>query len=192
LSKNWVCPDVSFVVVYDANVLYPNTLRDLLIRIAQAGLVQAKWTDQILDEVDGALRRKRPDIAEDKLARRRALMNDAVPDRLVTGYERLIPVLSLPDEKDRHVLAAAIRAKAQVLVTDNIQHFPADYLAEWDIDPKTADDFVVDQVHLNRQLVYGAVQRIADSRKNPPVTVADVLQQLENSGIQQGVAMLRG
>ena len=192
MSKNWVCPDVSFVVVYDANVLYPNTLRDLLIRIAQAGLVQAKWTDQILDEVDGALRRKRPDIAEDKLARRRALMNDAVPDRLVTGYERLIPVLSLPDEKDRHVLAAAIRAKAQVLVTDNIQHFPADYLAEWDIDPKTADDFVVDQVHLNRQLVYGAVQRIADSRKNPPVTVADVLQQLENSGIQQGVAMLRG
>lgn len=179
-------------MVYDANVLYPNTLRDLLIRIAQAGLVQAKWTDQILDEVDGALRRKRPDIAEDKLARRRALMNDAVPDRLVTGYERLIPVLSLPDEKDRHVLAAAIRAKAQVLVTDNIQHFPADYLAEWDIDPKTADDFVVDQVHLNRQLVYGAVQRIADSRKNPPVTVADVLQQLENSGIQQGVAMLRG
>ncbi len=42
---------MAFVVLYDANVLYPSTLRDLLIRIAQAGLVQAKWTDQILDEV---------------------------------------------------------------------------------------------------------------------------------------------
>lgn len=79
-----------FVVVYDANILYPNTLRDLLIRIAQANLVQAKWTDEILDEMFRALRSNRPDIEEGKLDRLRSLMNSAVRDCLITGYEPLI------------------------------------------------------------------------------------------------------
>lgn len=181
---------MAFVVVYDANVLYPNTLRDLLIRIAQAGLVQAKWSAAILDEVDGALRRRRPDISEEKRVRLRALMNDAVADCLVTGFEPLVPVLELPDAEDRHVLAAANRAKAQLIV-DNLEDFPSSYLADWDIEAKSADDFIVDQIHLNRQVVYAAVQRIADSRHHPPETAEDVLQQLERSGLPQGVAILR-
>ena len=56
---------MAFIVVYDANVLYPNTLRDLLIRISQAGLVQARWTNEILDEMLRALSRNRPDIPPD-------------------------------------------------------------------------------------------------------------------------------
>ncbi|GAB3449507.1 hypothetical protein GCM10027517_35850 [Phycicoccus ginsengisoli] len=99
---------MTFVVVYDANVLYPSTLRDLLIRIAQAGLVQAKWTEQILDEVFTNLRANRPDLDPTKLGRTRQLMNAAVRDCLVTGYEPLIASVVLPDPDDRHVLAAAI------------------------------------------------------------------------------------
>lgn len=76
---------MSFVVLYDANVLYPSTLRDLLIRVAQAGLVQAKWTDRILDEVFDALSANRPDLDSQRLARTRSLMNAAVRDCLVTG-----------------------------------------------------------------------------------------------------------
>src|SRR5260221_8930428 len=79
---------MAFIVVYDANVLYPNTLRDLLIRIAQQPhLVQAKWTSEILDEMSRALRKNRPDITEEKTARLCQLMNDAVRDCLVTGYQ---------------------------------------------------------------------------------------------------------
>ncbi len=78
------------VVVYDASVLYPNTLRDLLIRIAQAGLVQAKWTGDILDEMFAALQRNRPDIDDGTICRLRQLMLAAVRDSLVTGYEPLI------------------------------------------------------------------------------------------------------
>jgi hypothetical protein len=79
---------MAFIVVYDANVLYPNTLRDLLIRIAQQPhLVQAKWTDEILGEMSRALRKNRPDITEEKTARLCQLMNDAVRDCLVTGYQ---------------------------------------------------------------------------------------------------------
>ena len=181
---------MAFVVVYDACVLYPSTLRDLLIRIHQAGLVQAKWTDTILDEVTRALRRTRPDISDEKLDRLRRLMIQAVPDCRVTNYEPLVEGLELPDADDRHVLAAAIRARAQVIVTDNSRDFPAEYLASWDVEAKTADEFVLDQISLNRQAVYGEIVRIADSHDNPPEAVSDVLERLERCGLVESVAAL--
>ena len=90
---------MTFIVLYDANVLYPNTLRDLLIRISQAGLVQARWTNEILEEMLRTLSRNRPDILPDKLDRLRQLMNEAVRDCLVSGYEPLIEGLKLPDPR---------------------------------------------------------------------------------------------
>jgi predicted nucleic acid-binding protein len=122
---------MAFIVVYDANVLYPNTLRDLLIRIAQQPhLVQAKWTDQIMDETLRALQKNRPDITEEKAARLRELINGAVRDCLVTGYQPLVEALDLPDPDDRHVLAAAIKVNAQLIVTRNLKDFPPKTLAE--------------------------------------------------------------
>ena len=108
---------MAFIVVYDANAMVGNTLRDLLVRIAQSGLVQAKWTEQILDETFAAVLKSRPDVDPDKLSRVRELMVEAVPDSLVHGHEPLIDGLQLPDPDDRHVLAAAIKAGAQVIVT---------------------------------------------------------------------------
>ncbi len=181
-----------FVVLYDANVLYPSTLRDLLIRLAQAGLVQAKWTDQILDEVFRNLITNRPDLDPARLDRTRDLMNQAVRDCLVAGYEPLINAVTLPDPDDRHVLAAAIKARAQVIVTDNLQDFPAHTLTAWDMEAKSADAFILDQIDLNRDAVYASVQRIADSRSSPPATMSDVLVQLERGGLVESVAALLG
>jgi hypothetical protein len=80
---------MAFIAVYDANVLYPNTLRDLLIRIAQLPhLVQAKWTEEILDEVIGALRKNLSDISVEQTGRLRQRMNAAVRDCLVSGCAR--------------------------------------------------------------------------------------------------------
>ncbi|GCD88020.1 PIN domain-containing protein [Nocardioides sp. LS1] len=180
-----------FVVLYDANVLYPSTLRDLLIRVAQAGLVQAKWTDQILDEVFDNLTADRPDLDPAKLARTRDLMNRAVRDCLVTGYEPLIDAIDLPDPDDRHVLAAAIKARAQVVVTNNLKDFPASTLEPWDMEAKSPDDFILDQIDLSREAVYSAVQRIADSRENPPATFSAVLAMLERDGLVESAAALR-
>ncbi|MFJ6212728.1 PIN domain-containing protein [Streptomyces sp. NPDC092296] len=182
---------MAFVVVYDACVLYPSTLRDLLIRIAQAGLVQAKWTDQILDEVFRNLKENRPDLSPDKLDRTRRLMMRAVGDCAVLNYQPLIEVLELPDPDDRHVLAAAIKAKAQLVVTRNLDDFPADVLADWGVEAKHPDDFVVDQIGLDRQAVYAAVRQIADSWRNPPGAVEDVLVRLEKDGLLESVALLR-
>jgi predicted nucleic acid-binding protein len=182
---------MAFIVVYDANVLYPNTLRDLLIRISQAGMVQAKWTNEILDEMLRALSRNRPDIPPDKLDRLRQLMNEALRDCLVSGYEPLIEGLKLPDPADRHVLAAAIRAGAQVIVTSNLKHFPTAGLRPWDVEPKSPDDFVLDQVGIDGRTVAACVQQVADSRTRPPQDMEDVLSQLERDGLVESVAALR-
>lgn len=182
---------MAFVVLYDANVLYPSTLRDLLIRLAQAGRVQAKWTDQILDEVFDNLTANRPDLDPKKLARTRELMNRAVRDCLVTGYEPLVNALDLPDPDDRHVLAAAIKARAQVIVTNNLKDFPSAALEPWDMEAKSPDSFILDQIDLSREAVYGAVQRIADSREHPPATFSDVLVMLERDGLMESAAALR-
>lgn len=182
---------MSFIVVYDANVLYPSTLRDLLIRIAQAGLVGAKWTDEILDEVFDNLRGNRPDLNPAALARTRGLMVEAVRDCLVVDYQPLVDAIQLPDPKDRHVLAAAIKSRAQVIVTTNLKDFPAHRLEGWNVEAKHPDEFVLDQIDLDRQAVYGAVQRIADAWRHPPGTILDVLDRLERDGLVESAAALR-
>src|SRR4051812_36811462 len=109
-------------------------------------------------------------------------MNESIRDVLVTGYEPLIGALRLPDADDRHVLAAAVKCHAQVIVTDNVKDFPADALSPWGIEAKDADTFVLDQISLDKSRVYGRVQQIADSRHHPPATVGDVLTELERNG----------
>jgi predicted nucleic acid-binding protein len=183
---------MAFIVVYDANALYPNTLRDLLIRIAQLPyLVQAKWTEKILDEVAEALRKNFPDISDEKTDRLRDLMNAAVRDCLVHDYEPLIGSLDLPDPDDRHVLAAAIKVNAQEIVTWNVRHFPRERLAPWNIRAKSPEDFVLDQIGIDRQAVWACVQQIVDSRTRRPVTTEDVLNELAQDGLVGSVASLR-
>jgi hypothetical protein len=180
-----------FIVVYDADALYPNAQRDLLIRMARHGLVQAKWTQKILDDVLTARKRRNPGIEPGKLTRLRELMIDAVADCLVTGYEDLIDGLKLPDPDDRHVLAAAIRASAQVIVTRNLSDFPAADLGRWNIEAKSPDDFVLDQISIDDRIVFSCVQEIANSRRRLPQTAEDILAELENAGLVRSVAALR-
>lgn len=182
---------MAFVVIYDANVLYPSLLRDVLIRVAQRGMVRARWTERILDEVFMNLVSNRPDLDRSKLARTRELMNASVRDVLVEGYEPLIPTVTLPDENDRHIVAAAIRAQAQMIVTTNLRDFPSNELSKWNIEAKHPDDFLVDQFHLDAIALHVILQQIADSATRPPLTISDVLDGLERCGITQATALLR-
>ncbi|WP_312884625.1 PIN domain-containing protein [Nocardia barduliensis] len=146
---------------------------------------------RILDEALNNLSAKRPDIPTDRLARLRTLMNDAVPDCLIYGYEPLIEGLKLPDPDDRHVLAAAIAVGAQIIVTSNLTDFPTDALEPWHIEARSPDDFLLDQIDLDDRVVWACIQQIADSRSNPPETIEDVLDALENAGLVEAVASLR-
>jgi predicted nucleic acid-binding protein len=181
---------MAFIVVYDACVLYSNTVRDLLIRLAISGVVQAKWSEEILNEVDRNLDKNGIGTPESR-ARRREQMNTAIPDVLVTGYEDLTAGLKLPDENDRHVLAAAIKAGAQVIVTDNLRDFPPDYLAQYGIEAKSADDFVMDLIDMFDRVVYSCAQAMADNCRLPPQTLDDILVKLERSGLIESANALR-
>jgi hypothetical protein len=182
---------VAFVVLYDACVLYPAPVRDLLLRVATTGIVRARWSEAILDECFRNIAAQRPEIPPEALARTRALMNRAVPDCLVTGYEHLIEGLELPDPDDRHVLAAAIRAHAQAIVTFNLKDFPGHVLARYDMEPKHPDEFVLDSIDLAPGAVVQCVTAQAAALRSPPVLLPDLLDTLRRLGLVQSVARLR-
>ena len=182
---------MAFVVLYDACVLYPAALRDLLIEIANARIVRARWTEEILDECFRNILANRPDLESAKLARTRDLMRQAVPDCLVSGYEKLIDGLELPDPGDRHVLAAAIRAQAQAIVTFNLDDFPAEALAPYDVEAKHPDDFVLDSIDIAPARIAQCITQQAGRLRNPPRTVDQLLDTLRDQGLVQSVARLR-
>jgi predicted nucleic acid-binding protein len=179
-----------FIVVYDADSLVGNSQRDLLFQVALAGLVQAKLTERILDETMAAVHKSRPDIAPEKIARLRTLMLGAIPDSIVRGHEPLIEGLQLRDPDDRHVLAAAIKSGAQLIVTKDKDFTPV-ALRPWNIEAKIPDDFILDLIDISEKVVWSCVQQIVNSRKLHPETVEDVLAQLERSGLVQSAAALR-
>lgn len=132
----------------DANVLYPAPIRDILLQLAVEDLFWAKWTVDIHREWIEALLRNEPHRDRAALERTRRLMDSAVRDALITGYEALIETLVLPDPDDRHVLAAAIVGRCDVIVTQNPQDFPEDVLKPYGIETQHPDDFLVNHLHL--------------------------------------------
>jgi predicted nucleic acid-binding protein len=182
---------MAFVVLYDACVLYPAPLRDLLVRLANTGVVRARWSATILDECFRNILEHRPDLRPEALQRTRQLMTRAVPDCMVTGFEGLIDGLVLPDVDDRHVLAAAIRAGAQAIVTFNLDDFPADRLEPYNVEAKHPDDFVVDTIDLSPGAVAKVLAEQAAALKNPPRSVAEMLDTLRDQGLVRSVAKLR-
>ncbi|MCE9555164.1 MAG: PIN domain-containing protein [Planctomycetes bacterium] len=177
--------------IYDANILYPAPLRDLFIRLAQAGIVRAKWTETIHDEWTRSVLKDHPDLSAERIARTRSLMNEAVRDCLVTEYEDLIESLSLPDADDGHVLAAAIRVGAKGIVTFNLKDFPSEELARFDIEAIHPDTFVVELLDVAPEVVCAVVKRQREALRNPPKSVDELLATLEGQGLPRAVARLR-
>jgi predicted nucleic acid-binding protein len=176
---------VAFTVVYDTCVLHDSLLRDLLIRVAtkRALSLRAHWSHQILDEMVRSILERRPDIDPQRLARTRQLMCDAIPDCLITGYETLVEGIELPDPDDRHVVAAAIKAGANVIVTYNLRHFPAAALQPFNIEAQHPDEFLVSLLDLDIATVRETfVELVADLRKSQ-WTSAEAAARLRDRGL---------
>jgi predicted nucleic acid-binding protein len=105
------------VAVFDACILYPFHLRNIVVQTAVDRLVDALWTDEIHDEWMAKLAANAPTLPLERLQATRRLMNDALPEANVSGYEDLVPSIHLPDPDDRHVVAAAMSAGASVILT---------------------------------------------------------------------------
>ncbi|MDB6106026.1 MAG: hypothetical protein JWO52_6025 [Gammaproteobacteria bacterium] len=183
----------TFTVVYDACVLYPASVRDLVVELARTGLLRAKWTARIHEEWINAASRDRPELDRARLERVAQLMNSAVPDCLVTGFESLeVGLTSLPDPNDRHVLAAAIHCGAQEIVTFNLRDFPGTVLGPYGIRAIHPDAFVEHLLDLNSEVSCEAIRRIRGRLVNPPFSAEEMIVNYERNGLAVSASILRG
>lgn len=160
------------------------------MELATAQLYRAKWTNKIHDEWISNLLKKRPDLKPEMLERTRSLMDASVMDCLVEGYEALIPALTLPDEDDRHVLAAAIHSGADAIVTFNLKDFPAAEVGKYDVEVLHPDEFIHHQFGLQNAAVIVAAQRCRARLKNPEVSAEDYLDTLGRQSLPKTVGEL--
>lgn len=181
----------NFSAVYDACVLYPAPLRDLLLQLATTGLFRAHWTADIHKEWMRNVAMNRPDIAPKQLERTRELMDAHVHDCLVEGYESLIPAIDLPDDNDRHVLAAAIVAGADVIVTYNLKDFPDEKLNCYGIEAQHPDEFLTHLIDLAPSRVCAAAAGIRSRLRKPPKTAAEYIDTLEQQQLPHTASVLR-
>lgn len=172
---------VTFTVVLDTNVIYPIVIRDLLFWFAHYDLYTPKWSEHIFDEWRNVMKRKgiTDEIAEMRIQKAQL----AFPDALVNNYEALIDGLLLPDENDCHVLAAAIKANASLIVTNNIKDFPKEVLSNYGLKAKTADDFLTDIIDLNTETAVEAFRQMVMNKKNPDLDEYEVLDTLRKNNL---------
>jgi predicted nucleic acid-binding protein len=175
----------------DACVLYPAPLRDFLMYLAVTDVYRPRWTTAIHEEWMRSVLANRPDLKREHLERTRNLMNTHARESLVTGYEALIETLSLPDPNDRHVLAAAIHAGAEVIVTFNLSDFPGVTLAAYGIEAQHPDGFINHLIDTTPDDVLSAARLQRESLKSPPKTVEEFLSTLEALGLSRTAARLR-
>ena len=173
---------VRFTAVLDTNVVYPVIIRDILFWFAHYDLYSPKWSEHIFDEWNKVMREK--GVSDEEANKRTGKPNLAFPDALVQNYKNLIVDLHLPDENDRHVLAAAIKTNANLIVTNNIKDFPEAYLQSFGLTAKTADDFLTDIIDLNQRQAIAAFREMVLNKKNPKQDEFEVLDQLRNAGLK--------
>jgi predicted nucleic acid-binding protein len=179
-----------FVVVLDANVLFPFRKRDVLLRFCQAGMFRARWSDDILEEWTSNLLKLKPQLA-DSIKSQLSAMSAAFPEALVSGYEPLTEGLQLPDPNDRHVLAAAIRCGAQHIVTDNLADFPNNVLGRYGVEAIDADEFLSRTFDLYSELAIEVLASIRRGYSNPPYTPSEFILDLTAKGLPKLASRLR-
>ncbi|RYY38600.1 MAG: PIN domain-containing protein [Chitinophagaceae bacterium] len=175
----------------DANVLYPAPVRDILLHLASLDLYKPKWSSEIQDEWIRNLLMKRPDLTDESLQKTKSAMNSAFPDADVDDFESLIQGIQLPDEDDRHVVAAAIKGRVDVIVTSNLKDFPEAELSKYELEVQSPDEFISNLINLDRKICLKALENQVKSLTNPPKTREEVLETLTTCGLTRTVDLLK-
>lgn len=173
------------IAVLDACILYPPSLRDLLMWLVSVRIFAPRWTEEIHAEWIRNVLADNPDVTPAQLDRTRRLMNQVVPDCLVSGYEAHIPTLNLPDANDRHVLAAAIQAQAPLIVTFNLSDFPNALLGAYGVRAVHPDLFLSALFDDAPELFLRAARTHRASLHNPPKDVEGYIQTLRVNGLKE-------
>ncbi len=180
----------NFTVIYDANVLYPVPLRSILMYLGMTGMFRARWTLEIHEEWIRNLLEKRDGLTRKQLEAQRDMMIQVIPDSLVTGYESIIETLDLPDLNDRHVLAAAIRANAEVIVTNNLKDFPDDILDQYNCHAEHPDEFITNLLDLDHAQTITTFKEDRNHYSTPPYSAEEYLSILKKQNLLTTVSIL--
>ena len=172
-----------YAVVLDACVLVPVTLADTLLRIAERDLYRPLWSARIVAEAIDAIVDIHPDIPPEQVQRRFAAMDAAFEDARIDGWEHLEATVTLPDPNDRHVVAAAVRGRADAIVTANVGDYPPDVLGPLNIEIIHPDDFLLDQLDLAPRIVLDVLREQADHTRQPALTPIDLISRLARAGV---------
>lgn len=187
-NQAYMIHSTRFTCVLDTNVIYPVSVRDLLFWFAYYELFTIKWSKHIFDEWVSVMKRKEVTTKEIETRINRA--SKAFPDAFVENYESLIETLVLPDPKDCHVLAAAIKTNANVIVTNNLKDFPSNYLKEFGLIAKAPDDFIADIIDLNPKTAIKAFREMVLHKRNPDLNEFEVLNKLRKMGLKDSADYL--
>jgi predicted nucleic acid-binding protein len=185
-----------FTAVIDACVLCSPLKRNLILSLAEAALFRVRWSDQIMNETEKAitiiLSKKNHADAVERAAQARNIMNQAFDEATVVKYEQHgNGIGKLPDEGDRHVIAAAIKSKADVIVTENLKDFPRKVLASYGIEAKSSDEFIADAINLSPSLAINAIKRMRLRLNRLEKTTEILLLDMKKTGLKQSADQLR-
>lgn len=179
----------TFTAFIDANVFFGARLRSLLLFLAQTKMYRARWSERVHDEWITAVAEKYQ-LDPKRLQPTREAMNAAVPDALVTGYEQLEAGIKLPDERDRHIVAAASLARADVIVTFNLKDFPAEVLEPLRLEACHPDQFIQDLFGISTELFTDAAKRDFEHYAAPSLSFANYAEGFRKAGVPETAELL--
>lgn len=187
-----------FTACLDACVLAGVLRRNILLTLAEAEFFRVRWSRRILDEAERAIATMIADRggADPAVAAQNACdaMQLAFADAMVDGWEEFLPAatsIRLPDPDDEHVLAAALKTQAAVIVTDNLKDFPLKPIRSLGLDVRSADAFIADTVDLDVGRAVAALRAMRSRLQRPSFEPADLLRSMEAQGLTESVDVLR-
>ena len=185
-----------FTAFIDACTLASVLRRNLILSLAEAEFFRLRWSTLVLNETQQAIAEilaKKGDAAPFETAeRQRNTMEAAFEDALVSKFDDFLPTCAnLPDPGDAHVLAAALKTQASVIVTENLKDFPEPVLEPLNIAARTADAFIADTIALDPGRAVAAIKRMRERFKKPETTAEALLILMEAHGLTETVDVLR-
>ncbi len=185
-----------FTAFIDACTLAGALKRNLLLTLAEAEFFRLRWSARVLAETQSAIEKmlsgKGVADAADRAARARRSMEDAFDDAMVGDFDEFLYVCAnWPDPNDAHVVAAALKTQAAMIVTDNLKDFPAHLLAPLNIEARSSDAFIADTIALDPGRAVAALRLMRTRLKRPEKTAEILLLDMEAVGLIETVDVLR-
>ena len=185
-----------YTATIDACVLAGALPRNMILSLAEAGFYRPRWSAEIMAETERAicaiLERRGVDDPQGLARRHCDAMRRAFPEAMTEGYQAFVPAIELPDEGDRHVVAAAMQARASVIVTENTRHFPEATVGAFNILISTADTFLADVIDLDKPGAVAALRAMRERFRRPELNAESLLLKMESAGLSQTANLLLG